>query len=509
MTAQATTTNRRASEIVSINPATLEELARFRIASANEVNAAVARARVAQPAWGALSFRNRARYILKLQRELYDRQQEIISIISDETGKPAFEALTAEVFPACDLMSHFAANAGRILRDERFTLAVFRNKRSMITYEALGVVGIISPWNFPFSIPTGAIVMALAAGNTVVFKPSEYTPLVGDAIKRLFASAGFPEGVLEVVQGNGSTGAALVESAVDKIFFTGSVRTGKKIAESAAKRLLPVVLELGGKDPMIVLEDAPFERTVQGAVWGAFTNCGQVCASVERLYVTEPIAERFIAAVVDGVKKLRIGAPSGCSTDVGPLTNENQLNVVGNHVADAVAKGARVLTGGRRRDDLGGYFFEPTVLVDVNSTMRVMTEETFGPVLPIKIVKDEEEAIIEANSTRYGLLASVWTSDNERGRRIARRIEAGTVIINDALYTHGAAQTPWFGVKESGLGVTHGSHGLFEFVRMKHVNWDLLPMKSNWWWFPYTERWQNRFQMLMKLLYRWKLRKIG
>jgi succinate-semialdehyde dehydrogenase/glutarate-semialdehyde dehydrogenase len=191
------------------------------------------------------------------------------------------------------------------------------------------------------------------------------------------------------------------------------------------------------------------------------------------------------------------------------LTNENQLNVVGNHVADAVAKGARVLTGGRRRDDLGGYFFEPTVLVDVNSSMRVMTEETFGPVLPIKIVKDEEEAIIEANSTRYGLLASVWTSDNERGRRIARRIEAGTVIINDALYTHGAAQTPWFGVKESGLGVTHGSHGLFEFVRMKHVNWDLLPMRSNWWWFPYTERWQNRFKMLMKLLYRWKLRKIG
>ncbi|HLF82999.1 MAG TPA: aldehyde dehydrogenase family protein [Blastocatellia bacterium] len=509
MTAQAITTNGPAAEIVSINPATLEELARFQIATTAEVNTAVARARAAQPAWGALSIRDRARYILKLQRELYDRQEEIISIISDETGKPAFEALTAEVFPACDLMSHFASNAKRILRDERFTLAVFRNKRSMISYEPLGVVGIISPWNFPFSIPMGGIVMALVAGNAVVFKPSEHSPLVGDAIKRLFASAGFPEAVLEVVQGDGSTGAALVDSSVDKIFFTGSVRTGKKIAESAAKRLLPAVLELGGKDAMIVLEDAPFERTVKGAVWGAFMNCGQVCASVERLYVTEPIAERFIAAVVGEVKKLRIGAPSGCSTDVGPLTNENQLNVVSDHVGDALAKGARVLTGGRRRDDLGGYFFEPTVLVDVNSSMKVMTEETFGPVLPIKIVKDEEEAIIEANSTRYGLLASVWTSDNERGRRIARRIEAGTVVINDALYTHGAAQTPWFGVKESGLGVTHGSQGLFEFVRMKHVNWDLLPMKSDWWWFPYTERWQNRFKMLMKVLYRWKLRKVA
>jgi len=509
MTAQAAITNGHPTEIVSINPATLEELARFHIASTTEVNAAVARARAAQPAWGALSFRKRARYILKLQRELYDRQQEIISIISDETGKPPFEALTAEVFPACDLMSHFASNAERILRDERFTLAVFRNKRSMISYEPLGVVGLISPWNFPFSIPMGGVVMALVAGNAVVFKPSEHTPLVGDAIKRLIASAGFPEGVLEVVQGDGSTGAALVDSAVDKIFFTGSVRTGKKIAESAAKRLLPAVLELGGKDPMIVLEDAPFERTVKGAVWGAFMNCGQVCASVERLYVTDPIAERFISAVVDEVKKLRMGAPSGCSTDVGPLTNENQLNVVADHVADAVAKGARVLTGGRRRDDLGGYFFEPTVLVDVNSSMKVMTEETFGPVLPIKIVRDENEAVSEANSTRYGLLASVWTSDNERGRRIARRIEAGTVVINDALYTHGAAQTPWFGVKESGLGVTHGSQGLFEFVRMKHVNWDLLPMKSDWWWFPYTERWQGRFKTLMKLLYRWKLRKIA
>jgi succinate-semialdehyde dehydrogenase/glutarate-semialdehyde dehydrogenase len=497
------------NEIASINPATLEELARFHVASTADVNAAVARARAAQPAWGALSFRDRVRHILKLQRELYDRQHEIVSIISDETGKPAFEALTAEVFPACDLMSHFAANAERILRDERFTLAVFRNKRSMISYEPLGVVGVISPWNFPFSIPMGGIVMALIAGNAVVFKPSEYTPLVGDAIKRLAASAGLPEGVLEVVQGDGSTGAALVDSAVDKIFFTGSVRTGKKIAEIAAKRLLPAVLELGGKDPMIVLEDAPFERTVKGAVWGAFMNCGQVCASVERLYVAEPIAARFIEAVVDEVKKLRIGAPSGCSTDVGPLTNENQLNVVSDHVADAVAKGARVLTGGRRRDDLGGYFFEPTVLVDVNSSMKVMTEETFGPVLPIKIIRDEEEGVIEANSTRYGLLASVWTSDNERGRRIARRIEAGTVVINDALYTHGAAQTPWFGVKESGLGVTHGSQGLFEFVRMKHVNWDLLPMKSDWWWFPYTERWQGRFKTLMKVLYRWKLRKIA
>jgi succinate-semialdehyde dehydrogenase/glutarate-semialdehyde dehydrogenase len=509
MTSRLNSVDTRPFEIVSVNPATLEELGRFHISSPAQVRAAVDRARAAQPQWAALSYRNRARYIMKVQRALYERQNEIINIISDETGKPPFEALTTEVFPIADLMSHFATKTEKILRDERFTLAVFRNKRSSICYEPLGVVAIISPWNFPFSIPTGEVVMALMAGNAVVLKPSEFTPLVADAIKRLFAGAGLPEGLLEIVQGDGSTGAALVDAKVDKIFFTGSVRTGKRIAASAAERLLPVVLELGGKDPMIVCEDAPFERTVKGAVWGAFANSGQVCASVERLYVTEPIAEKFIASVVEEVKKLRQGPPSGCDTDIGPMINESQLNIVCDHVADAVAKGARVLTGGRKREELGGYFFEPTVLVDVNNSMKVMTEETFGPVLPIMVVRDEEEAIREANNTRYGLLASVWTKDADRGQRIARRIEAGTVVINDALYTHGAAQTPWFGVKESGLGVTHGRAGLYEFVRMKHVNWDLFPLKSNWWWFPYTETWYGRFKTLMKVLYRWGLRKIA
>jgi acyl-CoA reductase-like NAD-dependent aldehyde dehydrogenase len=510
MTAKLSPTNVPVSEIVSINPATLEEIARFPIASPAEVNAAVARARAAQPAWAALSYRNRARYILKARRALYDRQNEIIRILSEETGKPNFEALSTEVFPTCDLMSHFAAKSEKILREERFNLAVFRNKRSLISYEPLGVVAIITPWNFPFALSMGEIVMALMAGNAVVLKPSEYTPMVGDFIRRLFASAGFPDGVLEVVQGDGGTGSALVEASVDKIFFTGSVRTGRRIAESAAKRLLPVVLELGGKDPMIVCADAPFERTVKGAVWGAFANCGQICASVERLYVSDKIADRFIPAVVEEVKRLRLGAPDAdFSTDIGPLVNEAQLSVVTEQIADAVARGARVLTGGRRREDLGGYFFEPTVLVDVTSDMKVMREETFGPVLPIKVFSDEEEAIYEANSTNYGLLASVWTADNEHGRRIARRLEAGTVIINDAVYTNGAAQTPWFGVKESGLGATHGKAGMFEFVRMKHINWDLFPMKTNMWWFPYTGLWYGRFKMLMKLLYRWGLRKIA
>jgi acyl-CoA reductase-like NAD-dependent aldehyde dehydrogenase len=510
MTARAQTLDSLRREIISRNPATLEEVARFPVATAAEVNSAVERARAAQPAWAALPIKERARHILAVQSELYNRKEEIIRIISDETGKPPFEALSTEVFMVCDLMSHFAANAPKILKSEKFSLAVFRNKRSMLLYEPIGCVGVISPWNFPFSIPVGEIVMALMAGNSVVFKPSEYTPLVGDAIKRLFNAAGLPDGVLQLVQGDGSTGAALVESSVDKIFFTGSVRTGRRIAESAAKRLLPVVLELGGKDPMIVCEDAPFDRTVKGAVWGAFMNCGQVCASVERLYVMEPIADRFINAVVEEVKNLRVGPPSSaCSTDIGPLSNEHQLGIVSDHVADAIAKGARALTGGHRMTDLEGYFFEPTVLIDVDNTMKVMTDETFGPVLPIKVVYSEEEAVREANKSRYGLLASVWTSDNERGRTLARQIDAGTVIINDAIYTHGAAQTPWFGVKESGLGFTHGAAGLFEFVKMKHINWDLMLLKSDFWWFPYTTTWYARFKMLMKLLYKKRFRRIA
>jgi succinate-semialdehyde dehydrogenase/glutarate-semialdehyde dehydrogenase len=455
-----------------------------------------------------MSYRDRARVILKARKLVCARQDEIIDLISRETGKPRFEALATEVFPIADLMSYYAARAGRILKDERFSLAVFRNKRSKVSYEPLGVIGLISPWNFPFSIPTGGIVMALMAGNSVVFKASEYTPAVGELIARLLGDAGVPAGVLELVVGDGATGAALVESAVDKIFFTGSVRTGRRIAESAARRLLPVVLELGGKDAMIVCADAPFDRTVGGAVWGAFANCGQVCASVERLYVVEPIAEAFVAAVVEATKKLRVGPPTEVA-DIGPLANAQQLKIVEDQVADAVAKGARVLTGGRSRPELGGYYFEPTVIVDVDDSMKVMNEETFGPVLPIKIVSDEDEAISRANGTKYGLLASVWTSDNRRGREIARRVEAGTVIINDALYTHGAAQTPWFGVKESGLGVTHGRAGLLEFVRMKHVNWDLAPLRRDWWWFPYTEGWHRRFKLLMKLLYEKGLRRIA
>src|SRR5437867_1760620 len=492
-------------EIVSRNPATLEELGRVPIWSADRVREAVAAARAAQPAWASLSYKQRGVCIFKAKDHLLQRQDEICDLIAREVGKPAVEALTSEVLPVANLMDYFARKSEKLLRAERFTLSVFRNKKSCIGYFPLGVVGIISPWNYPLSIPMGEVVMGLMAGNAVLLKPSENTPLVGLQIGELFRAAGLPEGILQILTGDGTTGAALAGSAIDKLFFTGSVRAGRQIGEAAARRFLPFVLELGGKDAMIVCADAPFERAVNGALWGAFNNCGQACASVERLYVVEAIADQFIQAVVEKTRTLRVGLDG--QQDIGPLNNSRQLEIVIDHVSDAVTKGAKVLLGGRRMEKLPGYFFEPTILTNVNRSMRLMQEETFGPVLPIAVVKDEAEAVRQANDSSFGLLASVWTSDTRRGQQIATQIEAGTIIINDVLYTHGAAETPWFGIKQSGTGVTHSKHGLREFARMKHINWDRLPLKTNLWWFPYSEQRRRQFKLLLKLLHKWGLKK--
>ncbi|MGH9901902.1 MAG: aldehyde dehydrogenase family protein, partial [Pyrinomonadaceae bacterium] len=363
----------------------------------------------------------------------------------------------------------------------------------------LGVVGIISPWNFPWAIPLGEVVMALVAGNSVVLKPSELTPLVGLKIGEVFRRAGLPEGLLEIVTGDGSTGAALAAAGVDKIMFTGSVATGRRVAEAAARRLTPVVLELGGKDPMIVLEDADLEAAASAAVWGAFANSGQACASVERCYVHESIALAFTARVVEKVKSLRQDVGTREGTDVGAMSSERQLRVVEEHVSEAVARGARVLAGGgRARGFERGSFYEPTVLAGVDHTMLVMREETFGPVLPLMTFETEEEAVRLANDSPYGLTASVWTRDTGRGRRVAARVEAGTVMVNEVLYTHGIAQTPWGGVKQSGLGRTHGRPGLLELVAPHHVHVNRLARLHDLWWFPYTPRAARLFRGLAR-----------
>jgi succinate-semialdehyde dehydrogenase/glutarate-semialdehyde dehydrogenase len=477
-----------AREVVSYNPATGEEVGRVPLRSANEVAAAVERARAAQKGWGALSFKERARVVMRARALVLEGMDEIAELISRESGKPAAEAVAMEIVPALDLMQFFARKSERMLRPEKIDIGLYRflGRTSIVEYRPLGVVGIISPWNFPWATPLGEVVMALMAGNSVVLKPSELTPLVGLKVGEVFKRAGLPEGLLEVVTGDGSTGAALVEAGVDKIMFTGSVPTGKRVAEAAARRLLPVVLELGGKDPMIVFEDAELSAASEAAVWGAFANSGQACASVERCYVHESIAGEFITRVVEKAKALR--QEPGVACDLGSMSSERQLLTVEEHVKDAVARGARVLAGGGRTRGCegSGWFHEPTVLDGVDHSMAVMREETFGPVLPIMTFRDEEEAIRLANDSEFGLTASVWTRDIRKGRRVASRIEAGTVMVNEVLYTHGIAQTPWGGVKQSGLGRTHGRLGLLELVAPYHVHVNRLAFMQDVWWFAYT-----------------------
>jgi succinate-semialdehyde dehydrogenase/glutarate-semialdehyde dehydrogenase len=360
----------------------------------------------------------------------------------------------------------------------------------------LGVVGIISPWNFPWATPLDEVVLALMAGNAVVLKPSELTPLTAVKIKSVFSQAGLADGLLQIVTGDGSTGAALIGAGTDKILFTGSVATGKRVAEAAANYLIPVVLELGGKDPMIVLEDAHVENAARGAVWGAFANSGQACASVERCYVHESIADQFTQAVVAETKRLRqSGDKQG---DLGSMTSEAQLRTVERHVYEATARGAKALTGGERVPDVPGPFFPPTVLTNVDHDMEVMREETFGPVLPIMTFRNDDEAVRLANDSIYGLTASVWTTDMARGKKLAERIESGTVMVNEVLYTHGIAQTPWGGVKQSGFGRTHGRAGLLELVNQQHIHVNRLSSKPDIWWFNYTASASRLFRDLAK-----------
>ena len=482
--------SKKASEIISYDPATGEEIGRVPFTSPGQVKDAVGRARAAQPAWASLPFRQRARVILQARKLMLAERDDFAQLVSRETGKPVTEALSMEIVPVLDAMHYFAHAAANLLRPQKIDIGQYglMGRSSRIVFRPLGVIGIISPWNFPLATPADEVVMALMAGNAVVLKPSELTPLIALKLGDLFSRAGLPAGLLEIVTGDGSTGAALIDARVDKIMFTGSVATGKRVAEAAAKYLTPVVLELGGKDPMIVLEDADVTNAARGAVWGAFANAGQACASVERCYVQESIAPRFIEQIVAETLKLKQGRGNEENVDIGAMSNERQLQIVIDHVKDAEQRGARVLTGGRRGANHDGLFYEPTVLTEVDHDMTIMRDETFGPVLPVMTFKTEDEAIELANDSVYGLTASVWTKNIARGQRIAERIEAGTVMVNEVVYTHGIAQTPWGGVKDSGYGRTHGRMGLLELVHPQHVHVNRISFLPDLWWFRYSPK---------------------
>ena len=473
--------------ISSVNPATDEVLRELECANESDVRAAVARARTAQASWAEIGVRKRIAVLREFQHGLHEKKSEIAEAISREAGKPVAEALTTEVLVVLDAARFLIDNAYRLLRDEPIphgNLAT-KLKRGLLMREPCGVVGIISPWNYPLSIPATEALTALVAGNAVVLKPSEFTSVVAVELRALLHAAGVPADIFQVIVGDGEAGAALIQSAIDKLVFTGSVATGKRIATAAAERLLPVVLELGGKDPMLVLDDADVDVASSAAVWGAFMNAGQTCLSIERCYVHRSLYEPFLKACVEKTKKLRVGSGLDPATDVGPMIREQQLRTVEAHIEDAVARGARVLVGGSRLPELGRNFYKPTVLVDVSHKMRIMREETFGPVLPVAPFDSDDEAVRLANNSEFGLAASVWTRDKIRGERLARRIQAGTVMVNDVISCFGISEAPHGGVKSSGNGRAHGRFGLEEMVRLKYLDVDLTPGIKKIWWYGY------------------------
>jgi acyl-CoA reductase-like NAD-dependent aldehyde dehydrogenase len=471
----------------SINPASGEIVGYFERTLPGQLPEIVSRARVTQRAWAQVEIRERCARLRALRQRMMASREELADAVVRESGKPRVEALFADIFVALDTAEYFSRNAERLLKAEsvpHHSLAA-KAKSGRLLYEPLGVIGIISSWNYPLAIPLGQIIPAVVAGNAVVCKTSDFTPLCGALIEKLFADAAFPADLVRVVQGGGEVGQALIDAAPDKILFTGSVTTGRRVAEACAKKLIPSVLELGGKDAMIVLSDADLDVASSAAVWGSYTNCGQVCLSVERLFVEQSVAEKFIMLCVEKTKKLRLGPGCDPSTDVGPLIRPQHVARMSELVYDAVSRGAKVLCGGRPRPDLGANFFEPTVISAVDSSMKLFQEETFGPILAIQTVCDTEEAVAHANDSPFALAASVWTSDTARGEAIAKRLRAGAVMVNDAISYFAIAEAPHGGCGASGWGRTHGKAGLLEMVQTKYIDSDRLEHREKPWWYRY------------------------
>jgi succinate-semialdehyde dehydrogenase/glutarate-semialdehyde dehydrogenase len=490
------------SALESFNPATGELIGSVETLTPAKVQGVVDDVAEVQPFWAALTLEDRARYMRRAGDVLLEDIDEIAELLTNEQGKPRVESYTMEVLPTIDSLKWIADNGPEILADEKLSMPLMlKSKRAKFTYEPIGVVGVIAPWNYPWSIPFGEVAIALMAGNGVVLKPASLTPLIGERIRQTFEKAGLPEGLVRTVHGGGRIGDALVKSTAGKIFFTGSVEVGRKVGVECAKRMKGSVLELGGKDPQIVCPDADLANAVSGAVWGGFANAGQTCSGIERVYVHRDVSDAFIDGVVRETDRLTVGDPRGWTTEIGPMVSDDQAGIVNELVDDAVENGATKLTGGPTKvEGMKGSFIAPVVLTGVTHDMRIMKEEIFGPVLPIVTVDSEEEAIDLANDSDFGLGASIWTKDRAKGERMAHQIQSGMVWTNDHSFSHGACVCAWGGVKDSGLGRSHSKFGFYECVNIKQLAWE-PGFARDMWWQPYDRKLGDAIRYSAQLLY--------
>ena len=483
-----------------MNPATGEIIEKIPATTVEEIERKIITAREASHAWCRLTLRQRAKVMKKAQKALVARMDEIVEIVLDETGKTDFDGVI-EMLTTLEIMRFNRKMAPRVLAPEVRPLGLLvKNKRGTVHYRPYGVVGAISPWNYPLIQPSILVVPALLAGNGVVLKPSEFTPLTALKMKEVYDDAGVPEGIFQVVIGAGDVGKTLVESQkTDIIAFTGSVGVGRKIAVSCAEQLKPVILELGGKDPLIVLKDANLKRAAGAAVWSGFHNAGQTCISVERVYVEEYVADEFIRLVNEMTQSIMAGHNRD-SSDYGSMTTVPQFEKVKAQIEDAREKGAQIFSG-EYSPSPGGHFLPPTVVTDADDTMAIMQQETFGPVIAISRVKDEEDAVEQANSMNFGLNASIFTKDKKKGRRLASRIQAGNIVINDVETNYLCVDVPFGGIKQSGIGRLHGIEGLRSFTQIQSIVEDRFGLKKELWWFPVSNGTKKLFRSLIKLLY--------
>lgn len=490
-------------EIVSTNPATLEELGRVKITPPEDLDAIVAEAADAQRRWAARTPAERARVIGRAADFLLENTERYAELVTKENGKTIVESTYIEVLGILDTLRTIEKQASKVLQPERIPTPqlFFKNKRHWFVYEPIGVVGVIAPWNYPFLIPASEVAIALAAGNAVVLKPAPLTPLIGDAVAEMFAAAGLPSGLLRVIHGDAEIGQAMCEHpGIGKILFTGSVEVGTLVAQACAKHLKPYVLELGGKDAAVVLADADLDRAARGILWGGAANCGQTCSGIERVYVDRRVYQPFLDKITTLAEALKPGDPMSVDTQVGPFTTADQYEIVTKQMSEASAKGAKTLTGGPAEVGLPGKFYAPAIVTDVDHSMSLMRDETFGPVVPVMAVDGVEEAVRLANDSTFGLGASVWSRNVKHARKVAEQLEAGSVWINDHMYSYAAAQLPWGGVKKSGVGRTHSKYGFYECCHVKMVSEDSgrLPVA---WWHPYDERLRTGLQTAAKALY--------